>query len=282
MKPLIYRSIGAYLNALGYIHPNAAGKKGYKLFTTPRTAPLKPHHVEFLHAGRYNQYDIDGTMIQSYKWGEGPHKILLLHGWQSHSFRWKRYIEAFDKQVFTLYALDAPAHGLSGGAYLTAVRYAASIEHFIRQIGRVDVTIGHSLGGFAAMYLYHKYPGELSRALVTMGVPGKALDFVDTIKTILHLNDRTVQLIISTFQKKYHMPFSYFDVTNFAPHLNIPGLIVHDKQDKEAPFSYIPTLHELWPQSDLLITEGQGHSLNGRQVTEKVMDFVRNMTEEPS
>ena len=42
-------------------------------------------------------------------------------------------------------------------------------------------------------------------------------------------------------------------------HLEIPLLIVHDKDDKETPFVYSKDLHKIANNSELLLTSGLGH-----------------------
>src|SRR3978361_1438008 len=107
MKKLPLRLLGAYLNTLAIFSPKLAGKIGYNIFSTPQAPPVTDKHHDFFNSGEKEAFEYEGNKIQTYRWGHGPLKILFLHGWESHSFRWKKYIEAFDQKEFTLYALDA-------------------------------------------------------------------------------------------------------------------------------------------------------------------------------
>src|SRR5205814_6990297 len=108
----------------------------------------------------------------------GNKKILFLHGWQSHSFRWKNYIEAFSKEDHTIYALDAPAHGLSAGRHMNIPIYSDVIESFLYLVQPVDSIVSHSIGSFASLYTLFRIPDLAIKKLVIMGCPGEASDYV--------------------------------------------------------------------------------------------------------
>ncbi len=171
MKTLL-RMMGLGLNALSLIAPRRAGHYGFKLFCRPFRTPLKSHHRHFFASAHPFTFHHQGNLIQGYRWGNGARKVLFLHGWQSHSYHWKRYIEAFPPEEYTLYALDAPGHGLSGGHFLTVPLYAGLIESFVRQQDKIEVVISHSLGGFSMLYALHNCPSLPVKKLVVLASPG--------------------------------------------------------------------------------------------------------------
>lgn len=126
----IQKSIGFYFNLASYIHPKWVAKKGFVLFCSPMSPKLKKHQSDFLATGKDSLLDFETKKIQTYKWGTGSKKILLIHGWTSHSFRWKAYIEQLVAHDFTVYAFDAPAHGLSEGKILHVVLYSKVMDFF--------------------------------------------------------------------------------------------------------------------------------------------------------
>src|SRR5215212_5972456 len=131
MKNLLAKLIGVYLNALAIIAPKAAGQKGFLLFCRPFRTPITERQKEFFNtADKFNLISGD-VSIQAYRWGTGARKIVFLHGWQSHSYRWKAYIDALPKEEYTVYALDAPGHGLSAGSFLSVPVYGALIQQFL-------------------------------------------------------------------------------------------------------------------------------------------------------
>src|SRR3954469_7653637 len=148
MKKIIANLAGLYLNILALIAPEAAGKKGFYLFSSPFPSKVLDHQRKYLETAEKSTFLCDGNTIRVYRWGTGDKKILFLHGWQSHSFRWKNYIEALPKDKFTIYALDAPGHGLSGGKHMNIPIYSDVIETFIYLIQPIDTIVSHSIGSF--------------------------------------------------------------------------------------------------------------------------------------
>ncbi|QHT69938.1 hypothetical protein GXP67_26475 [Rhodocytophaga rosea] len=136
MQKILPQLIGFYLNLLAYIAPQKAGKLGFRVFCYPARVKMTARQRQFLQSARHFTIPYNKEAIQGYKWGNGPVNILLLHGWQSHTYRWKRYIEAIDKSHYTLYALDAPGHGLSSGSFMTVPLYSAIIVKAIEHIGK--------------------------------------------------------------------------------------------------------------------------------------------------
>ena len=112
MQNIIMRIIGFLLNAGSIIAPKFTGRIGLKLFCYPRRPKLSDRYLEFLTAAKSFTFNYDGDQVVGYQWGNGSKKILFLHGWQSHTYRWKAYNDELKKDDFTIYAFDAPGHGM--------------------------------------------------------------------------------------------------------------------------------------------------------------------------
>lgn len=275
MKKILPRAIGAYLNTLSYLAPGRVGEIGYNIFCTPISPPVKPHHKQWLDTAHQFNFESDGILLQAYQWGHGEKKILFLHGWQSHSYRWKKYIEAFPQNEYTIYAFDAPAHGLSEGKYANIPIYSNAIENFIESVGVIDFAVTHSMGSFALMHALHHHHHLSVGHFVAMGSPGEANDFISFYKKFTGLSDRTFKHIIDHFEKVLKRTPDYFSAPVFATSLEMPGLIIHDEGDEEAPYHHAVRIHKAWPQSRLITTQGFGHNLRSQEVVEMVKDFVK-------
>jgi pimeloyl-ACP methyl ester carboxylesterase len=282
MKTLIARLLGAYLNILSFIAPRYAGNKGFLLFCRPFRLQLSDKQKEFLNSAEKFAVDLEGQHVQAYKWGNGAKKVLFLHGWQSHSYRWKTYIEALSRDEYTIYSLDAPGHGMSAGNFLSVPVYGKLIHEFILDKGEMHAVVGHSLGSFSLLYSLHQYPLLPVRRLVLMAPPGEARDFMDFYKQTLGLSNRTLSLVINHFVEKYEVPPEYFSTTKFASSVAVSGLIIHDEEDDEAPYHYAPRIHEAWKKSKLITTKGFGHNLKSISVVKDVVDFIETPLHEPA
>ena len=278
MKKIIVRLVGMYFNLLVLVSPGSAGRRGFYLFCTPRRVSLKDHQRNFLDAAEKSSFECEGTTIQVYRWGSGEKKILFLHGWQSHSFRWKNYMESFSKEEFTMYALDAPGHGLSGGTYLNLPIYSNVVESFLYSIQPVHTIVGHSLGSFAILYTLFRVPSLSVQQLVITGTPGEVKDFTKFYQQMLGLSTRTMRAIYQSFLQIIHHPPEYYSATRFAKAIQIPTLIIHDEHDHETPHHHALEIHAVVQNSRLITTSGLGHNLRSLNVVKYVVDFVNQST----
>jgi len=279
MKSLIGKVIGANLNALSLVAPKYAGKKGFDFFCYPMRGKLQSHHHAFFNSAAQAHFDFKQERIQIYQWGNGPRKILFLHGWQSHSFRWKKYIESYDKEKFTIYALDAPGHGLSTGKFLTVPYYSDVISAFLERVGKVDAVVSHSIGSFSAVYTFHARPDLSPQKLVLLAPPGQAEDFFTFYKTTLGLSGRASNYIRQHFERVVGNPPSYYATHKFVTGFDFPGLIIHDRGDADTHYTNSEKIHRAWRNSKLILTEGFGHNLRSEEVLREVTAFTTGTPE---
>jgi len=274
MKKVITSLAGTYLNALSHVSPGLAASTGLKLFCRPFRAKMKDYHHQFFNTADRFSFEYDGIEIQGYRWGEGEKKILFLHGWQSHTFRWRNYIEALPKDQYTIYSIDAPGHGLSAGSFLTVPYYSGVIRQLIETIGHVHAVVGHSLGSFSMLHALYEQPALPVNRLILTAPPGEASDFVAVYQGMLQLSEKTMTLILKHFEEKFGKPISWFSTSKFAHAVSLPGLIIHDEEDEEAPFHYSKKINEQWPQSRLIATKGLGHNLKSKNVIDEIVKFI--------
>ena len=279
MKKLLTKTIGTSLNALAHIAPTKTGRLAFELFCRPMRLTISSKQKSFFATSTQEVFNHKGNEIRTYRWGTGEKKILLLHGWQSHSYRWKLYIELLSKE-YTVYTLDAPGHGLSGGKMLSVPLYSEVIEEHIARIGDLDTVITHSLGGFAAFYTFYRNPKLPVKKMITLASPGEAQEFLEYYTKTLHLSKKSARLVADYFEKTFQRTPDYFSAPVFASALTIPGLIIHDEDDRETPFYHAERIHKAWKNSRLIKTKGYGHNLKAPEVVNEVVRFVDNPASE--
>ena len=282
MKKLIPRIIGMYLNTLSLVAPKLAARQGFRVFCYPQRAPLQQCHHKFFNSASKSWIKYGDEQVQVYKWGSGRNVILFLHGWQSHSFRWKSYVERLLQNDVTIYALDAPGHGLSKGSQLTVPLYAEIVTQFVRDIGQVHAVVAHSLGAFTVLFMQHKYPLLPIRKIVLLASPGEASEFFDSYRRTLGLSSRAAKLIRRRFESVIESPVDYFSAPTFAESLLQPGLLIHDEHDEETSVEHSKNIHKAWKRSQLVITQGLGHNLKAPVIVEQVANFVLAEQEIPA
>jgi pimeloyl-ACP methyl ester carboxylesterase len=275
MKKLLLKTVGTGLNTLAHIAPRKTARLGFELFCRPFRTTITKKHNNFFDTATKKTFQHEDNVIQTYRWGSGKKSILLLHGWQSHSYRWKAYVEAL-REEYTVYALDAPGHGLSSGKMLNVPLYGDVIKKFLTDVGGVDAILAHSLGGFAAFYVFHHHTDLTAKKIVALASPGEAQEFFDFFTRAVKLSPKTIALIRDYFTQLFQQPPSYFSSVAFASTLTIPGLIIHDADDKETPFHHAERINKSWKNSRLIKTQGLGHNLKSHDVLKAVLHFLND------
>jgi len=113
-----------------------------------------------------------------------------------------------------------------------------------------------------------------------MAAPGEAKEWVQFYQKFLGLSDRTMNEIGKFFIEKLGKSPDYFSLKEFAKSMTRPGLIIHDKEDKEAPYHYAFAAHKNWPKSEMITTNGLGHNLKSMELIKNVEEFLDREVEE--
>jgi pimeloyl-ACP methyl ester carboxylesterase len=274
MKRLIYQSLGFYLNALNRLSPKRGGQVGLRLFCKPIRSKLREQHLAFFRSSEQEDFDFNGVPIKIYKWGSGAKKVLFVHGWQSHSYRWKQYIEALPKEEFTVIAFDAPGHGQSGGDQFHIPMNAFLISLLVEKFDGFHAVIAHSIGSFSVLYALAYYQIRDIGKFVSMASPSRAGEFFAFYTSALHLKEHTITNVMNEFQMQVRHKVADISLSSFAKNLEIPGLIIHDKSDPDTPYANGLELAQVWKKGELITTEGLGHNLKSKEVVERVISYI--------
>jgi pimeloyl-ACP methyl ester carboxylesterase len=273
MQKAIILLLGAYLNFINLVSKRIGGRHAFLLFCYPFPVKLKPSQAKFLETSKQSFIQFEGKKIACFSWGSGPQTILCLHGWQSQSYRWKKFVEAFDKEKYTVIAIDAPAHGKSEGQIFNVPIYARLIELLLETYS-VTYILAHSLGAFATMCLFYEKPELAVKKVALLGTPGEATEFVDEYARVLKTLPRVKANLKSYFAEYAGLDPSYYSTIRFAPSQTSHALIIHDTGDKEAPYAHAVRVNQLWPNSELITTNGLGHKLRDISVVNDVVRFL--------
>ena len=276
MKRFFLKIVSIYLNLTSFFFPKLGGRQTFLIFCFPFKAKITPEQQEFLNTSHAFKLPVEDFEIQCYKWGTGTRNILFVHGWQSNTFRWKRYIESIPQTEFTIYSFDAPGHGNSGSRIGNIILFEKSILKIIRHMGQVESIISHSIGSFSSLYFIDQNPQYQPKKVVSLATPNSIDDFLDFYFSILQLNKKTKRSFINYFIEYTQRDLSFFRLSNLLSHNKAKGLIIHDNGDKSVSVEYSKHLHTIWPQSKLIITEGLGHKLRDKNILKTVKEFVVN------
>ena len=275
-KISIAHTIAQSVNLLAKISPKLAGRIAFTLFCMPRKK--KPKNVEhhFLATADLTYETVNGRQYGVWHWGfKGP-TALLVHGWESHSGRWRKMVPILLKAGYQVIAVDAPAHGRSDGSRFTMVEYAAIIRYLLHKNAPVDLIIGHSVGATSVVWALANAGDGFRPKKAVLLAPFTSLRYTMERSTkALSISKTVMDSSFKYIEDFAKMPFDEIDVTRRAHLLSgIETLIIHDRDDKVTEYTESVLLHKSWPGSNLWITEGFGHGLTAPEVYTAIEDYV--------
>jgi pimeloyl-ACP methyl ester carboxylesterase len=272
---IIPRLYGIYFNILALLSRKLAAEKAFTLFCTPRKGKVLEVQRDFLNAARHINIEVGGMHLQTYQWPGKRETVLLLHGWESNSFRWRKLIGHLRDADFNILAFDAPAHGGSQGEILNVPLYAECTDLIVREF-EPEYIVAHSVGGMAAVYHQYQYGRRNIEKLVTIGSPSELNEIMNHYQKILRFNKRVLRALDHYFQNHFGFGIEDFSTSKFASELQLKGLLIHDEFDQIAPVSSSERVHANWENSRLIITRGLGHSLHQKEVNQQIIDFLKS------
>jgi pimeloyl-ACP methyl ester carboxylesterase len=283
-KRLTLASVKGYLNTLTTVSPEKGGEKAFKLFSKPRKGRLTSTNKAFLNSAIWETVEFQNFKIQTYRWvaddsgfstKNGPFStILLAHGWESNSARWKPILAKLLKQGHTVVALDAPAHGATSGKLFIPIEYAACINKVIAHF-QPSILVGHSVGGYASAYCMAHFTPPSVKKLILMATPSNMTQIFDAFLDFLKLSDKTRQAFYDYIKTEYGKPAEAFALEHFADKIKAQGLIIHDENDEIIPHKDAFTIEKAWKTAKVNITQGQGHRLRHEKIYKMILDFVK-------
>ena len=274
MKQLITKSLGFFLNAAAVIAPGWAANFAFNLLCKVRRAGISEKGKAFFEKATQHTLLLEKNTAVLHKWGSGPKNILFLHGWESNSQRWLPYYNMLEKEKYTIYALDAPGHGMSGGDKLNVEVFRQAIEAPLARIGPIDTIIGHSLSNTAVGYCYIMNPNVDVKKFIVMGA-ASGMDAVFTyFKEILGLSIRSVANLSKKVNTIFKIPHQEVKLMSFLDKVTQPVLVIRDKNDAVTPFKPIENVLKKHPKINTYITCGLKHDLKAEEVYAKVIAFI--------
>jgi len=267
------KTVGALLNASSLFSSKYAAAKALSLFATPRKGDINEKQASFLNSAKKEQLSYLDYSIMTYRWKGKNKTVLLSHGWESNTSRWKGLIELLKAQNYNIIALDAPAHGDSESKKFNAVLYSKFINVVCKQFNP-EIIIGHSVGGMASVFYQNKYQLKSLNKLVLLGAPSEFETILKNYTDMLSYNSKVVKSLEKLVEDTFGAKPSSFSAAKYCKTIKVEGLIIHDKKDKIIPFSDAKLIHESFKNSKLIATTGFGHSLNHKEVYSHIVEFI--------
>ena len=266
-----------YLNGLSIFSEKRAGNQTVRFFGSPRKGLLTASDTAYLKAAKWEILPFNEQDIQTYHWQGTGQRVLLAHGWESNSARWKPLIALLQAENFDIVSMDAPRHGATGGRYFGAVLYGEMMNIVVDRY-KPTVIIGHSIGGFTTTYYLNRFEKKKRDPsvshLILLATPSNLRYIFDIFLDFVGVNKIVRKGYYAEFSRLAGGTTEEFTAENFCKDLTLKSLIIHDKTDDIAPFSDSIKIHTALKDSEYIITEGYGHRLQDAFIYEKIIDFL--------
>ena len=188
--------------------------------------------------------------FNTFRWGKGPVKVLLTHGWGSKAIDFSELIHTLlQNPNIEVWAFDAPGNGSSEGELSNLILFADAVKEMQRTFGMPHVMIGHSLGGMAnAMVIDQstQYP----EVLISIAPLVNLTENFRTTMTTVGITEEAQLHFFKSFEKLYGINTDRFllnDMYNsFAG--KVKHLLVYELNDYISPADYIHTFLQEHPE----------------------------------
>lgn len=275
--PFVVHFISWGFPKLEKMSPKTANKWALNLFFTPIRFPIPPQEKELVAQAKLFSMTYKDTHLQGYQWGTSEKRIFLAHGWAGRSSQLYKFVIPLIEQGYQVIAIDQLAHGKSKGKRTNIVDFVNVIKLVLEKFNSFDGVIAHSMGGVATL-LTLKENASIKK-FICISAPTLSEKILTSFQEKLKASTKVVEHIRSYVENRYQTNFKDFFASSFSNDAlpQTPTLIIHDQGDKDVSLDNATTLHKLLPQSELLITEGLGHTriLRDENVIQKTIFFLK-------
>jgi len=228
------------------------------LFFSPRAYRPTPSENLRLEAGRRFQVHVNGKAIQCWQLGHGP-GILFVHGWNGRGIQFYPFFDLLTTAGYSAVIFDAPAHGESQGRTTNGFEIAETVRALLNRDNGLDIQgiIAHSLGASAVIMALSRQDFCLDAVLIAPPLKLKEILY----GTFEHHG--IPKVVYRSIIAEMEDAFGY-TLEEDNPHLLVKDikselLIVHDREDRTAPYEDSEEVAKKCSNVTLHTTEGLGH-----------------------
>jgi pimeloyl-ACP methyl ester carboxylesterase len=260
--------------ASALLFPELAAAWAERLFLTPpRNGGAAA--LDLIDA-RASLFEHKGRHIATWRWGSSDAPaVILAHGWGGYAAQMRGFVFPLLAAGYRVIAYDQPAHGVSEGRLTGLPDFADLLADLSWHHGGAHAFIGHSLGAAAgALALANRHARFEKVVLVS---PPADLDGYSRRFARWHWMPEAVRRAMqSAIEERYGVQWEKLEIAHLAPRLPTPALVIHDRDDRQVPWTQGARIAQLWPGARLMSTDGLGHGriLQDEAVTHAAADFV--------
>ena len=260
--------------ASALLFPELAGAWAERLFLTPPRNGAAAA-LDLIDA-RSTLFEHKGRHIATWRWGSSDAPLVILaHGWGSYAAQMRAFVFPLLRAGYQVIAYDQPAHGVSEGKLTGLPDFADLLVELSWHHGGAYAFIGHSLGAAAGALALAGRRVRFDR-LVLVSPPADLVGYSRRFARWYWMPEAVRRAMQSAIEERYGVLWDNLEVARLAPRLRAPALVIHDRDDRQVPWTQGAHIARLWPGARLMSTDGLGHGriLQDEAVTRAAADFI--------
>ncbi|HET9161257.1 MAG TPA: alpha/beta hydrolase [Caulobacteraceae bacterium] len=209
--------------------------------------------------------------LAAWRLGVGP-GILLVHGWEDDNALWGPLADQFAGIGRAVITMDLPGHGFTQATDASPRGAAKAVREAAKALGPIDAVVGHSYGCTASIVALAQGLDAARAVMIASPIPRtgprrRHPDREDDAPP--EVVERALQLRAEGEDARRQQ------VEEMIGAMTAPALIVHSIDDEQCPVGNAQRMAELWPGSELLLVDGQGHRFVAQDaaVLQRVVEF---------
>lgn len=276
-QKLAIQYVRARVNILALVSKRKAAEKAFSIFCTPFRKTSKKLPPLFEKAEKL-QFDLDGMKIKGFRFNHPQQtKVLIIHGFESASKNFERYIIPLTYKGYEVLAFDAPAHGRSDGKEINLPLYMRMLQQIIQLYGPVNGFISHSFGGITLAHLLESMPENTTLKSVFIAPATETVSSIDLFFQFLAFSPAIRKEFDALILEKGGVETSHYSIRRAIKNIHGPVLWIHDEDDDITPIKdAIAVKNDTPPNVWFHFTKGLGHRKIYRdaEVVRMVVDFL--------
>jgi len=273
-RTVLLGSLRAGLAAAGAVSSELAGAGAARLFLSTRRHPVPERERAQLQSARRWQLASDQGPLAAWTWGpeEGP-TIALLHGWEGRASQLGAFVSPLVAAGYRVVGVDGPGHGDSPGRTSSLVALAKALRALGDHLGPFAGVIAHSAGSVSTIYAMKR---GLSVERLVCVAPGVDLDgYAREFARLFGLSAAVSASMRRRIERSIGVSWEELDPRQMPADRRVPLLVIHDRNDREAPFAGGVALAKAWG-ARLIATERLGHTriLREEPVIAQAVEFL--------
>lgn len=266
------------------ISPKLAARIAFRFISKPKNRRIRVFEKSILEIATESKLRFNKFNIQTYIWGTGDKKALLIHGWGGRASNFGAIIPELTLSGYEVLSFDGPCHGASTKKKTSFFEMADLVKLFLQKHS-YDLIITHSMGTVLAFTAMDSLKYKVNQMIILTS-PSRFMEFVRLAVVQFGLTTRTTKLLINKISKTTteYDPLT-FKASTVIKELEMKDVtFIHDKNDKILPIEKAKSVSTFIKNSRFIEIEGTGHfkMLWSKKVVEIIKTQILNYNSQKS